>query len=308
MKNAMIKNPFYIVICMSFIFFMLLVVTSVVQKTHADIQQYLLTDKGLPTPALKEMLALFNVPHDGTLKSIVDATQKVWLRPKDKERWQVEDVLKDKAEHVIPLLEKLGCINAIVPQSKQYTYALILGATAPAMRNRLAYLLQRWQAGVTFDALIFLLSERPADPVRESKEVLLSSTTLPIKKEWQFNGMLPRNEYEVMRFIYDQADLPAGFAAIPVFFVNGADNNKKNANTMDTIIAWLSTKPEPGSCLFVSSQPYVGYQDSAVRTLMPSAFKVETIGAAASKNDKITSYVDTIARWLYQEQKRRTKT
>jgi len=283
--------------------------------TSTNMQSALITTDGKPTPALLGLLNIFDIQHDGTLKSIVDATQKSWLRPKDKERWQVEDILKGTAARVVPIIATLGCLDEIAPQEKEYTYALILGATAPAMRNRLAYLIEQWCRGVKFGKLVFLLSERPTDPVRENKEVLLHSTTLPIKKEWQFDGALPKNEYEVMRFIYDQAELPKAFKEIPVVWINYADSKlpgddirkRSIANTGDTVHAWLSKKPMPGSCLVVSSQPYVGYQDSVMRTLLPQEFTLETVGPPASGNDKITSYIDNIARWLYQEHKRRSK-
>lgn len=74
--------------------------------------------------------------------------------------------------------------------------------------------------------------------------------------------------------------------------------------TGDTVDSWLQSNLISGSCLVISNNPYVGYQDSVVRTLLPNDFKIETVGNKCSLSVVIAVYLDNLVRWLYQEQKR----
>ena len=93
---------------------------------------------------------------------------------------------------------------------------------------------------------------------------------------------------------------------LPITFIDATVPAGKppRPNTADTIDAWLAGSPKPGSCLFVSNQPYAGYQKSVVDTIMSKGFSVEIIGPAAAENLEVAKYLDTIARWMYQENKR----
>ena len=77
------------------------------------------------------------------------------------------------------------------------------------------------------------------------------------------------------------------------------------ASTADTFIDWLKQNPESGSCLVISNNPYIGYQDLVARTFLPSDFKIETVGSQGS-GEKVSVYLDNLARWLYQEKQRRS--
>ena len=56
----------------------------------------------------------------------------------------------------------------------------------------------------------------------------------------------------------------------------------------------------PGNILAISNQPYVGYQNAVLQNLLPNTFGIETVGKSASPNIKITTALDTLARWLQQ--------
>jgi hypothetical protein len=82
----------------------------------------------------------------------------------------------------------------------------------------------------------------------------------------------------------------------------------RRATTGDTIIDWLATSPAHGDCLFISNQPYVGYQDSVMRTYIPHSFgSLETCGPQASNTTRNSDILDDLARFLYQEKIRREK-
>ena len=79
----------------------------------------------------------------------------------------------------------------------------------------------------------------------------------------------------------------------------------KRPTTPDTVLDWLKIKPHPGLCLAISNQPYVLYQDSVLKTVLPPSFTVETIGEKMDETSyNVSLLLDNLARFLYQEAKR----
>ncbi len=296
---------------------LLLVVSYMITHTRDNaplpMTRYILNDAGSPQPALVELLQELGIKHDGTLASIVPITQQLWLRKPGTERWHMEEKYANKRTRILELFDRLGCIQEIKPANESYTHAVMLGATMHSMRDRFAYIIKCWNSGVRFDELVFLVSERPLDRQQEATLDPSNHPTLPYKTDWQdVTHEWPATEHDAMQLIYNQTALPEKLASVPATFINTpmqkADHGKlQRANTADTIHAWLATNPKPGACLVVSDQPYVGYQDAVVRTYMPREFAVQTVGAAEDNPPRIPVFLDTLARWLYQEQQRRQK-
>lgn len=278
-------------------------------NTQTINQLRLIVDKkGHPSPVLKELLEKCGIQHDGTLKTIVEQTQKAFLRPADKERWEIGWETKLNPETANNLFDKLGLIKEVKPSDQQYDYALLMGAIASTVRTRLNYLATLFKNGIHFKKIIFLGGARPLDTELESEFILYNPdvTRYPLNPAWQKPSKLPKTEIEMMRMLYEQMDLSSEFRAIPVRFIDTPMQQNPNGtirrpNTADTIKEWLTTKPKHGSVLVISNQPYIGYQDVIVRTFLPSEFKIDSAGSA-SKQKKQTIYFDSIARWLYQEE------
>lgn len=275
------------------------------------LSRMLVDSKSKPTQDLLDLLSAFNVQHDGTLKDIVVQTQKEWLRKPGKERWQVDEVKVEDKEKVLELLEKLKCVGEVKPKSNDYDYALIMGATAGTMKLRISYLLNLYNKGIRFKTMVFLVGERPRDINLETQDTFLVNTNdgLKIKENWNFKD-LPKTETEMAKLIFDQIDLPEEFKNnVKVIFVDTPmqptkEGQLRRPNTGDTVIWWMKLEPKAGTCLVISNNPYVGYQDTVARTLLPKKFSIETVGSAASRNEKVSTYLDNAARWLYQEQVR----
>jgi len=271
----------------------------------------LFDQKGALKQEVFDLLRMFNVDHDGTLEGIVNQTQKQWLRQKGKERWEIEDVFADKRESAMPLFEKLQVIHEIKPTKNFYRYALLLGATVSRVRDRLAYLINLWNKGTRFEELVFLCGQRPLAPKLESKDVLFDRTNknLAIRTDWS-PGRVPQTETEMMKMVFDQAELPKEMKDVRVLFVDvpmkkSKDGTLKRPTTPDTIEAWLQMNPEPGNCLASSGQPHIGRQHAVLKTLLPKNFFIETVGPSCNpKVIKIGVLLDMAARWLYQERKR----
>ena len=159
-----------------------------------------------PTAELSALLAETNVAHDGTLTDIVTKTQQEqpqgWLRARGKERWEVQEVLSERREHILSLFDQLNMVREIGAQKKQYTYAVVFGATIARVRARLAFLAKQWQQGIRFDYLVMLGGQRPLDPQLESKGHLLDAENglIAFKKGWQLEGALPKTETEMCKY------------------------------------------------------------------------------------------------------------
>jgi hypothetical protein len=277
----------------------------------------ILDQDGSPKPCLVDLLSTFNIKHNGTLDDIVAHTQVSWLRKPGQERWDMQDMSVENLAGVNDQLRACGCIGEIKPALKQYDYVLVMGALASRMRTRIAYALQLWQSGVRFKKMIFLGGERPRNTDLETEDQILGTNLnynpLVKKQNWQFDGELPKTEFEIMQILFDQAELPADFSQnVELVWVNAPMklNNQGQLvrpTTGDTVNAWLELKPELGTCLVVTNNPYVGYQDSVARTLLPANFKVETVGHKDADEFNLAVYLDNLARWLHQEKQRRLK-
>jgi hypothetical protein len=121
--------------------------------------------------------------------------------------------------------------------------------------------------------LVFLTGERP----------LLDS-----EKEY-LPGL--QTESEMVRWVYEHSDLPK---EIPPLFIEVPMKGNRRPNTLDTIHAWLQTDPHPITCLALSNQPYVHYQQAVLDRLLP--FSVETVGNAVIGNPSVALMLDTLAR------------
>lgn len=272
----------------------------------------LLLSDNRPTQELLELLALLNVKNDRTLASIVHATQKEWLNIELKQK--IDEIYISHANKIMEYADKLGLIQEIKPKQKNFTYAIILGSDLNETRLRLAYLVNEWKKGIIFNRLICLGSERPLDPRTESKDNLLNSDNgiLLLKKNWLVPANLPKTEDQMMQWVYNQSELPEKFQELPISFSNSKmrkqnDRLMAQPNTADTIQDWLNSNPIPGDCLFISNQPFIGYQESVIKTFMPSGFgHIEVCGPTQS-NINFKDILDTLARFLYQEKMRREK-
>jgi hypothetical protein len=276
-----------------------------------DRSELILTPDNKPTPALTDLLFFFNQPLMN-FSELVAYTQREWLRKPGLERWQVEEKYEESRQILIPLFQKLGMIDNVKPIKKEYCYVLILGATVDRVRSRLFHLQKLCEQGIKFDFIILLGGQRPLDKEIESEAHLFDyNSYLPIRKDWHVPTVLPSTEIEMMKMVVDQSDLPLALKEKMIFIDTPmqltAEGKQRRPNTADTIKSWLATSPLSGSCLCISSQPFVGYQDSVIRTYLPSDFIIETVGLYAFDDCTVVACLDTLARWLYQENIRRSR-
>jgi len=267
--------------------------------------EYLFKEGIINNPVLKEILNITQTPHVGSLESIYLATQGKtagydgWIR--QGERWDAKNIYEDKREQLLPLFADLGYVNAVYAHHKEYHYIFVLGSLAGNVRKRLAFLKEEWDLGIRAQQIVLLGSARPLNEKLENKEMLLSDQSiLPFRPDWQFDGNLPTTEYEMMKFVEAQADLPQDIRS-RIIILDTPMKPGGRPNTQDTINTWLATRPEQGSILAISHQPYVLYQHAVIRSALPKDFKIETVGSSAKPDERVAMYLDSIARVIYQE-------
>ena len=213
----------------------------------------------------------------------------------------------------MPILGKLGMLDEIPPINDLYDHVLIPGALVTRVRTRLKYLIDLWQKGLRFKEINFLRGERPlAESGRETPEALLDNNNqeLPFREGWQPPQELPTTELEMMKLVWDQADLPQGLRHSQVKWINApmkpnpSGGRPLRPTTEDTIKKWLETNPSSGTCLDISNNPHIGYQHSVLKTHLPDELKLETVGSSASLELPLAFYLGEMSRWLYQEKQR----
>lgn len=264
-------------------------------------------ENGKISPQLLELLDILDVKHDGTLKNILDLTQKAWLRPAGKERWEIEDIFDAKRSIVMPLLDKMGFVRALKPSKQHYDYALLQGAMMQRMRARLVYLIVQWNAGVRFDKIVVLTGARERNNEMENEEVFTGkiSPDLPIRTDWKWDGVIPATENDLIKLIFEQTEFPPDLAKVPVEFVATpmiptANGGFRRPNSGDVVEEWIKRNPKPGSCLAFSNQPFAVFQHAAIRAVLPDAFEVETVGSLANlEKASVAVYLDNVARYIY---------
>jgi hypothetical protein len=229
---------------------------------------------------LQQLLKVMEVANDGTLPSIIEATQKTWIRSAGKERWHIENNLSEiQAKAVMDYCSKNRFFIEIMPTQKTYDYAVILGSTVATMQKRIDFLETIAKTGVQFKQVVLLSGARPLDP----------------KIEIAPEGC--QTEGEALAYLWKGCPLSK---AVPWSQFDSPMVESRRPTTADTYNLWLASKPKAGSCFMISNQPYCLYQQLVAEAIMPKEFTFETVGPASDPSKaNPAALLDTIARCLY---------
>ena len=292
---------------MSSRFYMLFVVmlaglfTCCAHKDTSNIQA-IVDSNGAVSSNMLKLLDLTGVRHDGTLQDIVQQTQKLWLRKSGTERWEIEQYVTEHEHAIRSLLYKMHMYQEIEPALQNYEYVLVLGALFGRIKDRMQYVIDLWNKGVRFKKLVLLGGARPVIPMQ--------GENIESYKAWagvdELRVLERQTETDVFKLVYEHINMPQEIKDLPVEFIDVPMLQRENGTwarptTGDTIELWLAGNPQPGVCLFVSNQPYIGYQDAVAKAYVPHIFSVDTVGQACNQDLGIAILLDNLARWLYQE-------
>lgn len=245
-------------------------------------------------PSLTALLHAFSIPAE-TSTQIMKTTQKAWLRPAGKERWEVDDVYSARKAELVPLFKDLGLIEEKRPLQQSYDYLLLMGALYTRAQSRLEYAISLSCLGIRFNTIVILGSERQLNAQLEPSSLF-------------YGDSIPKTEFQMMQWIFEHTFMPTIMYNASTIWVNApntVDGNGKiqRATTADTINIFLAGNPRSGSCLVISNQPHIEYQAAVTRLLLPESFQVEGVGQAISEKAPVSEILDALARWIYQEEK-----
>lgn len=244
-------------------------------------------DYRIDPTALSELSSYLNIPPESNL---IEETQKKWLRKLHQERWELQELSLEQRDFILSWASKQGLFAELRPIDPSYDVALILGATTGHMQMRLDFLKKLWEDGIRFKKIIWLTGERPLTP--------------------QIDKLLDRcsNESEAASLIWEETDLPEAMRELPTLFVSVPMKTENNSpvrpNTKDTIITWLDQNPAPCKALFISTQPFCGYQFAVLKSALPETFLFDIAGPETDPSSHPAAAaitLDSIARWLYQD-------
>lgn len=264
-----------------------------------------------PQPLLLDLLTLVGMNSSESaspsLATINDWAQRNLLRRG--ERWDSQTTRFEELKPTIyPLLTELGFTEAVTPHFRDYDGAIVHGALLSTVRTRLSFLVQCWKEGARFSDLYFFSGERPLEPAREEREALIQDegSSLKIRSDWHAPTELPQTEAEMMRFVWEQADLPEEMrASVTIHVVNAPMKRDPETGllirptTQETVEEWLKGNPFPGRYLAVSNAPYIQRQGLIAKALSPSQYAFDSVGPRASERQPTAIFLDELARCLF---------
>lgn len=242
-----------------------------------------LQERTIDPIALAQLASALGIPPGSDL---IAETQKQWLRKARQERWEMTELSPDQRLFVLNWAQEQHLFDPWLPATTQYDSALILGASTHCMKKRLNYLKQLWEQGIRFNQIVWLTGDRPLDNRIDSLTDRCST------------------ESEAAHILYEEASLPREMHALPVLFIAVPMKGSGRPNTADTLIAWLNTKPTTQTALFVSDQPFCGYQHAIIQTTLPDTIDFDVIGPGVDPTKHPAGAaitLDSIARWIYTE-------
>lgn len=221
-----------------------------------------------------------------------DITQQHMLRPKGVDRNLCEDseAYKQNRAELVQAMQDAGLVDNVKPAQKYYDHVLVMGATEGEVNKRLDTLKELWDQGVRFGKIHLLGNERKLNAAREES----AGKRGP-------NGSESLIEMDMMeaRYYAKSANWPKEMQDVRIFEVNTYNKaDGRYANTRETVEAWHKTQPQQGEVLVLSSQPCVKYQDAATKAVLPRGFHVESVGAEAPRDTKVSVVMDAIARQI----------
>jgi hypothetical protein len=280
-----------------------------------------------PVKALLDLLKLYNIKHQGTLKSIKLAMEEHFLRKPGVERWDLADTEQDtKARtEALRLFRNMDFIDAIPHFKVNVDYFLLFGATLPTVEKRFADFIAQYNSGtLQCKNIVLLAGDRKLRP----QEIERMKNTSGVNFR-DFLKDINRKESElteadIMRYIW-RAKAPASLKrnfqeSKNLFFVTSAfvkalntiQGNTQRPTTATTIEDWIKgCIPTSGSCHANVEKPYAVSMEKTLRLALEKysrepvdlkkPFSITWNSPAADTNLSMAVYKDELARAYSQE-------
>lgn len=233
------------------------------------------------------------------LNEIDDALQgkttpnAAWYQGKT-QRWDMRLKLplnNQKAKKIIQVcFEKFDLGKSVYPKQKQYKGVLFLGSLLSSVRQRLAFFNELIENNaISFDKVYVLTGERKLEPgCGETAAKLLKGDPhlIQIKTSWRMAKQLPTNETEMVKLVFDQSAHPLLTPERVKFIHSLKEKGHPRATTKNNVEKWIQEcQPENGTYLAISNQPFILYQELAIkRNILANKkeIEIEAVGPGVS--------------------------
>ncbi len=247
-----------------------------------------------PTQLLRDIFEISEIDNVDDLKFVTQQANFRWIRPKGYERWHIYSILNDsQREKLTKIIKKSALAKAKMPTKKHYHAVVVLGATTARVKNRMEFLMQLANHGVTWDKVFLLGSTRDLNVGTEQDQRM----AIFLKKMGS-----AETEMFMMQYLWSQINKPKFCASIPVISIqsgNRADGTR--ANTEDSLVEMAKNidSAQGKNILFISNNPYICYQDAVAKKILNSfGVSVETVGEGMSSEESMENVLDTVAKCL----------
>lgn len=275
-----------------------------------------------PNETIQEIATLTGIAGKPDLKKLVELTQKEeaqWLRPRVTppqgagstqpvfaERNAIKTVFPENKDQLMALFKKLGWCDTRMPKGKIYKYGLLLGGISSSMVDRLKFLESLCKTGAVKLEKLVLLTGKRAVTVADSTELDFLET---IWKDSVFVNTL-KTEADIAKALLLKTDFFPLLKQLPLVAIGSeAEKGQPRATTATPAAEWVSMTPKEeltGSCLAISSNPFVTFQDFSLRMVLPESLMLETCGAVDARlvgDQGLGNCLDSLARALFQYDK-----
>lgn len=218
------------------------------------------------------------------LKFVKAAQEKFVIRQGHQERWQVTTPswMQEDTGKLKQALTELGLTREIYPSQTNPNAICILGATHSSMTSRMNYASKLIKQGtLTSRYLILLAGERKVTVGVDGSEEDLSKIALRQGK----NSVNLLTETDLIKDIYENSDLVNKFEVVIIDTPAGNLPRPTTETTLLELSKWLADHKDIKKIVFVSHQPYVGYQNGIISAVLQHEeldIKFNVVGPAAA--------------------------
>ena len=260
-----------------------------------------------------------------TIFELNNIAQSLFLRPKNCERDFKESIehytkivsllSESEKDDVLELMRNLGCLGDIFPKKNKYDYIIIHGGIINTMIDRIKFfleLIKKKKININDSKLYFLCGERIISE-SEIEEVILRSDL----RNFDFISFISifNDERDIAKICWNQLKMSSSIKDKKMIFVEAKKKlGSKRSTTEDCVKEWIKRNLSPGSCLVISSNPFVIYQNMVTKLVVLESnhfkkkeFIFEGVGIDRmdfySKDILIGYLMDNLSRILYVENK-----
>ena len=284
----------------------------------------LIQENGQVVKPLLDFLALFNIKHQGTVKSINAAMQENFIRKPGLERWDMVDSEVDKRlrTSALKLLRNMDLVDAIPHFRVDVDYFILFGASLPRVEKRFDDFLTQYNAGTLQCKHIVLLGGvrklQPSEITRMKAIAIPGISFADFLKELNIKQS-DLTETHMLRFIWKAKAtklLKNQFQEHKnLFFIdctNTTDGTNQRPTAITTVQTWLKDYlPKPGSCHANVEKPYGIRMEKGLRlelekysrqlVNLKKRFSITWNSPASDPNLLLVIYKDELARTFLHE-------